>query len=95
MKAAFALPCRIVGVLLGGYALWSGGTVLLGLALRGTGLSDTDAMLVATMLGSLFYVGIIIWGFAAPLRWRPATAIAVSGIAAVTAAAWLARSGGA
>ncbi|MET0248338.1 MAG: hypothetical protein ABW164_01265 [Sphingobium sp.] len=89
------MPCRIACVLLGGYALWSGGAVLLGVALRNTGLSHTDAMLVATMLGSLCYVGIIIWGFAAPLRWRPATVIALSGIAAATAAAWLARSGGA
>lgn len=95
MKSALDMPCRVVCVLLGGYALWSGGTVLLGVALRNTGLGRTDAMLVATMLGSLFYVGIIIWGFAAPPRWRPATLIALSGIAAVSAAAWLAGSGGA
>lgn len=95
MRSALDIPYRIVCVLLGGYALWSGGAVLLGVALRNTGLSRTDAMLVATMLGSLFYVGIIIWGFAAPPRWRPATLIALGGIAAVTAAAWLAGSGGA
>lgn len=95
MRSRLDIPCRIVCVLLGGYALWSGGAVLLGVALRSTGLSRTDAMLIATMFGSLFYVGIIIWGFAAPPRWRPATSIALAGIAAVTAAAWLARSGGA
>lgn len=95
MRSTLDLPCRIVCVLLGGYALWSGGAVLLGLALRYTGLSHTDAMLVATMPGSLCYVGIIIWGFAAPPRRRPATLIALGGIAALTAAAWLARSGGA
>lgn len=95
LRSALDIPYRIVCVLLGGYALWSGGTVLLGVALRDTGLSRTDAMLVATMLGGLFYVGIIIWGFAAPWRWRPATLIALSGIAAVIAAAWLAKSVGA
>lgn len=95
MKPALDIPYRIICVLLGGYALWSGGAVLLGVALRSTDLSRTDAMLVATMLGSLFYIGTIIWGFAAPLRWRPATLIAISGIVAVSAATWLAGSGGA
>lgn len=95
MRSALDIPYRIICVLLGGYALWSGGTVLLGVALRNTGLSRTDAMLAATMPGSLFYVGIIIWGFAAPPRWRPATLIAISGIAAAAAAAWLAGPGGA
>lgn len=95
MRSALDIPYRIACVLVGGYALWSGGAVLLGLALRNTGLSHTDAMLVATMAGSLCYVGIIIWGFSAPPRWRPATLIALSGIVAVTAAAWLARSGSA
>lgn len=95
MRSALDIPCRILCVLLGGYALWSGGAVLLGVALRDSGLSRTDAMLIATMLGNLFYVGIIIWGFAAPRRCRPATLIAISGIVAVTAATWLAGSAGA
>ncbi len=93
MRAALDLPLRIVCVLVGGYALWSGGAVLLGVALRQTGLDRTDAMLVATMLGSLCYIGIIIWGFAARARWTAAAIIASGGIAAVTAAAWLAGSG--
>jgi hypothetical protein len=95
VRSALDIPYRILCVLLGGYALWSGGAVLLGVVLRNTGLSRTDAMLVATMLGSLCYVGIIIWGFAAAPRRRPATFIALGGITTVTAAVWLAKSGGA
>jgi hypothetical protein len=85
---------RVLGVVVGGYALWSGGVVLLGAALRQTGLSRTDAMLNVAMLGSLFYVCVLIWGFAAAPRRRPATVIAVLGAAAAIGAILLGRAEG-
>ncbi|MEM8682930.1 MAG: hypothetical protein AAGF72_05830 [Pseudomonadota bacterium] len=80
---ASLMACRIVAILLGGYALWSGTVVLVGVALSSLPLGSGDGIVIASFLGFFFYLGIVIGGFAAPLRWRPATVIVVLGTIAV------------
>ena len=81
-RARVALPMtyRVVGSVGGGYALWSGVGPLFGLGVHALGVPLTEAMLPFTMLGPPLYVGVLIYGFAAPLRWRPATTILLLGI---------------
>lgn len=90
LKDAGLMTYRVFGVVIGGYALWSGVMPLFGLALHALGVSLGDAMLIAAMLGVLIYLVVLIWGFAAPARLRPASVILVLGVASMAAAIHLA-----
>ncbi len=90
VKDAGIMTYRVFGVVIGGYALWTGIVPLFGLALHGFGLPLAEGMLISSMLGVLVYIGVLIWGFAAPLKMRPASVILFLGAIAMLAAAQLA-----
>ena len=75
LQDAAVMTYRVFGVVVGGYALWSGLVPLCGMGLASLGLAIGEAMLISAMLGVLAYVGILIWGFGAPASHRPATLI--------------------
>ncbi|MEM8776637.1 MAG: hypothetical protein AAGF53_16505 [Pseudomonadota bacterium] len=89
VSEAGVLAYRVTGIVVGGYLLWSGLLPISSLGLHRAGMSLPDAALIATSLGVLFYIGLLIWGFAAPLRCRPATLLLVAGLIAMVTATLL------
>lgn len=74
---------RVVTAVLGGYAAASGLVALLAVGLpRLTGLARSEAVVLASMLGFLIYLALLIWGFSAQRLSR--LAFAFVGLAAVT-----------
>lgn len=68
---------RVLAIFVGGYALTGGMTALSGIGLFAAGMTLSDAMLLTSILGFLLYVIITMWGFSAPKKYWPATAIVV------------------
>jgi hypothetical protein len=83
----FQQTYRNLGIVVGGYGLWSGVVPLGGLGLYQLGFQLNDALLIFAMLGPLFYIAILIYGFAAPLRWHPGMTIAITGLTTMLLAA--------
>lgn len=71
---------RIVTILAGAYFIVAGLDIVNARLLLNFGLPHGEAMTWSVMLGFVFYVGIIMWAFAAPLHHRPATIIAALAI---------------
>lgn len=86
IKEAGLMAYRVVGIVVGGYALWAAAAPLVGVGLHQLGLQLGDAMLTASLFGAFFYVGVLMWGFGAPQQHRPATALYALGALATVAA---------
>ncbi len=54
---------------LGGYFLAKLLAMLLGLALAFAGMSESEAVVTASMLSFLLYLSLLVWGFAGGLLW--------------------------
>ncbi|TWT03764.1 DUF3649 domain-containing protein [Reyranella sp. CPCC 100927] len=78
---------RAVAAVAGGYALSSIATVLLTLALPA---SRAEAVLTATMLSFLVYLGAVVWVFAAATAWRAWLGLIVPA-AVLGGTAWILR----
>lgn len=70
-KAPWLMTYRIFGIVVGGIALMGGASALGGIGLHAGGMSLTEAMNLSSLLGFLFYVGLVMWGFAQPSLARP------------------------
>ncbi|MEO0421953.1 MAG: hypothetical protein AAF184_06440 [Pseudomonadota bacterium] len=92
LRAAVAMATRVVLIVAGGYALTGGLSALGGIAMHALGTPLDDAMLLASMVGFLVYVGIVIWGFSAPPHWRPSLVILTLAVITMVAASTLAPS---
>lgn len=80
-----AMTFRVIAIAIGGYVLASGFSALSGMALHATGVPLNDAMLAAVLLGYIFYIAVVMWGFAHPQGLlRP---LSILGAAALTMAA--------
>jgi hypothetical protein len=55
---------RVTAIAIGGYGLTSALCALTGLVLVFFGMPLSDAMLATVLLGYLFYVALVMWGFA-------------------------------
>lgn len=69
IQTRLALGLRISLIVIGGYMLTGGVTALIGITMSVAGMASSDAMLLSSMLGFLFYVGLVIWGFSARQYW--------------------------
>ncbi len=58
-----AMILRIGLAVIGGYAATTGAAALAGLALPATGMSPSESVLLATMLGFPLYLALIVWAF--------------------------------
>lgn len=88
------LTCRIVGTMLGGYALAAGGAGLGGVLFARAGMAGSEAALLATMLAFLAYLAVLVAGFAVRRPVRFVAGLTVSGAAAIVVAAVLAPAAG-
>ncbi len=59
-----SMTFRVIAITIGGYALTAGCAALSGMALNAVGLPLPDAMLATVLLGYVFYIAIVMWGFA-------------------------------
>jgi hypothetical protein len=60
-----AIVTRIILAVAGGYAVASGLVALLAVGLPPvTGMARSEAVVLASMLGFLIYLGLLLWGFA-------------------------------
>lgn len=82
LGGALHMAARVIGIVLGGYVLMSGSMALAGMAINTLGVSIVDAMTIATLVGFLAYIGVVIWGFASPSIFRP-LAISLLGFVSV------------
>lgn len=55
---------RVIAIVLGGYSLTTALSALTGLVLVALGIPLSDAMLTTVLLGFVFYVALMMWGFA-------------------------------
>lgn len=86
---------RVATAVVGGYAATSGVVALLAVGLPlSTGLARSESVLLASMLGFLIYLALLIWGFSVTSLSR--LVLAFAGLAAVAFAlvALLQRHGG-
>ncbi|WP_173050382.1 hypothetical protein [Nitrospira sp. KM1] len=61
---------RILLVVVGGYAAAAGCVAGLSAALTLTGMERSDAVVLASMLGFLVYLVLLLWGFTERRLWR-------------------------
>lgn len=54
---------RVIAIAIGGYVFMGGVVALSGILLHLMGVPLTDAMLATVLLGYVFYVAVIMWGF--------------------------------
>jgi len=72
---------RIVTVVLGGYGATWGFVAGLSALLAATGsLSVQDAVVLSAMLGFVFYVGVLLWGFSAQKLWIVTLVLVLFGV---------------
>jgi hypothetical protein len=64
LQDSFLMTFRVAAIALGGYGLTSALCALSGLVLASFGMPLPDAMLATVMLGYLFYIALVMWGFA-------------------------------
>lgn len=57
---------RVLGAIFGGYAFTAASVALLSVALPMLGMARSEAVILASMLGFVAYVGLLIWAFAEP-----------------------------
>jgi len=77
MRALLATMVRIVVSVGGGYAATSGIVSALAVVLFRCGLTRSEAVVLASMLGFGVYLGLLLWGIAAPRLWRFALGLAL------------------
>lgn len=61
--SAAAMTFRVIAISIGGFALTAGVVALLGIAIHALGVLLRDAMLASVLLGYIFYVAVVMWGF--------------------------------
>jgi hypothetical protein len=67
IKGGSSVLSRVLGAVCGGYAFSAASVALLAVGLpRVGGMARSEAVLVASMLGFLIYLGVILWAFAEP-----------------------------
>lgn len=62
--AAVSMTFRVLAISVGGYAFTAGCVALSGMALHAMGVPLSDAMLATILLGYVFYIAVVMWGFA-------------------------------
>ncbi len=84
---------RVLALTLGGFALMAALSALAGLGLVALGVRLSEAMLATVLLGYVFYVALLMWGFADrnSLR-RPWLVVVLAGLG-MTATSYLAPFG--
>lgn len=83
VRSRLQTSLRVVTAVLGGYAAASGVVALLAVGLpRLTGLARSEAVVLASMMGFLIYLALLIWVFSAQRLSR--LAFALVGLAAVS-----------
>jgi len=55
---------RVLGAVLGGYAFSAAWVALLSVALPRVGMARSEAVILASMVGFLIYLGVLLWAFA-------------------------------
>ena len=84
---AAGIAARVVLALGGGYALTAAGVLLLAVALAALGMARSEAVVLASMLGFLIYLGVLLWAFAEP-RLPRVVAVLLGGTALYGALLW-------
>lgn len=75
---------RILGAVFVGYAFSAAWVALLSVALPVTGMARSESVILASMLGFLIYLGVLIWGFADTRLTRVWAVLAAGGVLAYT-----------
>lgn len=76
------MTMRVFAICILGWFLASAVAGLAGIALQAIGVPLKDAMLATSLLSYLFYIAIVMWGFANRTSiWRP---LAVTGLTVIT-----------
>ena len=73
---------RVVGGVFGGYAFSAATVALLSVALAVFGMARSEAVILASMLGFLIYLGVLIWVFAEPRLQRVWTILVAGAVLA-------------
>lgn len=73
----FVLVCRVVLVIVGGYAAAAGFVAGAAVMLPVLGMARSEAVTLASMLGFIVYLGLLLWGFAERRLWRLCGGIAI------------------
>lgn len=89
IRAAAAMTYAWIAIIVGGFALTAGASLLAAVGLNQTGLPLADAMNLVSIFGFLFLVFIVMWAFAKHTL-RRATLIAASATISVPLAITLA-----
>ena len=90
LQDALLMAFRVVAIVFGGYGLTSALCVLAGMLLHAMGMPLAEAMLTTLLLGYVFYIGLVMWGFADRTRFFRPWAILFSTAVAMSLAALLA-----
>ena len=61
---ALAMTLRVIAIIVGGYVFTGGVVALSGMLLQVLGVPLADAMLSTILLGFIFYIAVVMWGFA-------------------------------
>jgi len=61
--SVLAMTFRVIAIAIGGYVFMGGVVALSGILLHRTGVPLNDAMLATVLLGYIFYVVVVMWGF--------------------------------
>jgi hypothetical protein len=72
---ASQLVLRVLLALAGGYASTAAAVLLLGVSFTALGLARSEAVVLASMLGFVIYLGVLLWAFAEPRLARLAGAL--------------------
>jgi hypothetical protein len=91
-RKAIPIIVRLVAAIGGGYAVSAGLAALAARALpAATAMSRSEAVVLASMLAFLVYLGLLIWGFAEPSLLRLCVILVAVGIASWGGALGLVR----
>ncbi len=69
-RQRLSVALRVLGAVLGGYAFSAALVALLALILPLVGMPRSEAVVLASMLGFLIYLALLIWAFAERKLWR-------------------------
>ena len=87
------LAIRFIAAVPGGYALTAGMVAVMGSLLSASGLPRSESVVVAAMVGFLFYLALLLWAFA-ERRLARLCGVILGGLCFCSAALWLIQPGG-
>ncbi len=69
-RQGLSITCRVLVAVFGGYAFSAALVALLALILPQVGMPKSEAVVLASMLGFLIYLVVLIWAFAEQRLWK-------------------------